>query len=64
MTIRSISPSSKIIAGSLNPLNEQHVKWLGFMMQEGLMDYIDGVSIHPYSLNDPEYDFQQIDFFQ
>ena len=64
MTIRSISPSSKIIAGSLNPLNEQHVKWLGFMMQEGLMDYIDGVSIHPYSLNDPSMIFNKLTFFQ
>ncbi|AXC29492.1 glycosyl hydrolase [Raoultella sp. X13] len=62
--IRSISPGAKIIAGSLNPLDRRHVYWLEVMMQKGLMNYVDGISIHPYSVNDPEKDFKKIDDFQ
>lgn len=62
--IRSIAPNSKIVAGSLNPLDRRHVHWLEAMMHNGLMNYVDGVSIHPYSVNDPEKDFAKIDDFQ
>ncbi len=62
--IHSISPNAKIIAGSLNPLDRRHVYWLEVMMQNGLMNYVDGISIHPYSVNNPDIDFKKIDNFQ
>ena len=62
--IRSIAPGAKIIAGSLNPLDRRHVYWVEVMMQNGLMDYINGISIHPYSVNGPQKDFEKIDSFE
>ncbi|MEX9823101.1 glycosyl hydrolase [Raoultella planticola] len=62
--IKRVDPNSKIIAGSLNPLDERHVYWFVDMMKLGIMNYIDGISIHPYSTNKPEVDFVKIDRFE
>ncbi|WP_341723120.1 hypothetical protein LQ252_08300 [Klebsiella variicola] len=62
--IRKVDSSATIIAGSMNPLDSRHINWLLTMMDLGLSSYIDGVSIHPYSTNNPLKDFSKIDEFE
>lgn len=51
--IKEIDPNAIILAGAINPLHENEVLWLRDLINEGLMNYVDGVSIHPYSFNEP-----------
>lgn len=62
--IRQHNPHAIIIAGTLNPLSKRHVKWLDVMIREGVLNNVDGVSIHPYSSHSPDSDFSDIDKFE
>lgn len=62
--IRRHNPHAIIIAGTLNPLSKRHVKWLDVAIEEGMLNDVDGISIHPYSVHSPESDFSIIDKFQ
>ncbi|WP_413725046.1 endo-1,4-beta-xylanase [Sodalis sp. RH16] len=62
--IKEIDPNALIIAGSMNPLDQRHIDWMNSMMGAGLLKYVDGVSIHPYSVKNPETDFIRIDRFE
>ena len=46
--IHKIDPSAKVIAGAVNPIVNQDVKWFDEIISMGVLNYIDGVSIHPY----------------
>lgn len=62
--IRDHNPNAIIIAGSINPLSIRHVNWLDVMFREGLLKYVDGVSIHPYSTDSPADNFAVLDKFE
>ena len=68
--IKEIDPNAIVIAGSINPLHKNEVNWLNGLIKQGLMNYIDGISIHPYAFNepkkvrDPEGSFTAIDQFE
>ncbi|TYX10770.1 cellulase family glycosylhydrolase, partial [Klebsiella pneumoniae] len=54
--IKSVDPSAIILAGSFNPLsptgrrlNISDSDWFMILINEGILNYIDGISIHPYS---------------
>lgn len=47
--IKSINPNAKIVAGGFNPIDAKDTQWGLFLIKLGLMHYVDGVSIHPYS---------------
>lgn len=63
-TIRMHNPNAIIIAGSLNPLSTRHRNWFYYMIKDGVLNNIDGVSIHPYSKHSPDKDFSVIDLFE
>ncbi|HBW2251417.1 TPA: glycosyl hydrolase, partial [Klebsiella pneumoniae] len=54
--LKEIDPNIKVIAGSFNPtsgkgriLKYKDIDWFMKLVQLGILNYIDGVSIHPYS---------------
>ncbi|HBY6011351.1 TPA: glycosyl hydrolase [Klebsiella pneumoniae] len=56
MALKEIDPNIKVIAGSFNPtsgkgriLKYKDIDWFMKLVQLGILNYIDGVSIHPYS---------------
>ncbi|MGV8927550.1 MAG: cellulase family glycosylhydrolase [Ewingella sp.] len=77
IAIKSVDPTAKVLAGSLNPistngrrLNISDTVWFNQLIKEGILNYIDGISIHPYSflnpdksLRNPELNIQKIDDF-
>lgn len=52
--IKEIDPNAVVLTGSVNPLHKNEVKWLNGLIDKGLMNYVDGISIHPYAFNEPE----------
>jgi hypothetical protein len=62
--IRKVDPEAVIMAGSFNTNIPRDVKWFDELMKMGILDYIDGVSIHPYSLRLPEDNIAAIDQFE
>lgn len=75
--IRQVDPQAKILAGSVNPISPNgrrlaisDTEWFNQLLDKGILDYIDGISIHPYSfmnankkLRNPEDNIQKIDNF-
>ncbi|MGG1071839.1 cellulase family glycosylhydrolase [Priestia megaterium] len=62
-TIRENDPSGIIVAPAVSELNEKSSKWLEEIFKEGILDYIDCVSVHPYRGEIPEtvaYDYQNL----
>ncbi|WP_174507945.1 cellulase family glycosylhydrolase [Klebsiella oxytoca] len=54
--IRQADPDAIIVAGSFNPLTERDTEWAVKMVKQGVLKYLDGLSIHPYAwmMNDKE----------
>ncbi|MEF3108401.1 hypothetical protein QFI91_04710 [Raoultella sp. WB_B2P2-3] len=55
-TIRKEDPNAIILAGSINPLSNKprfvglsDEQWITALIKKGILEYIDGVSLHPYS---------------
>lgn len=61
--IRQHNPNAVIIAGSMNPLSQRHIDWLDVMIRDGVLQDVDGISIHPYSTHTPDSDFKAIEHF-
>ncbi|VUS39189.1 cellulase family glycosylhydrolase [Klebsiella pasteurii] len=75
--IHNVDPNAIIIAGSLNPLDRRaryidknDWQWFYELVQLGIMNYIDGVSLHTYAfmngnrtLRTPEGNLEFIDYF-
>lgn len=66
--IRQGDPDAIIVAGSFNPLTERDTEWAVKMVKQGVLTYLDGLSIHPYAwmmndkeLNKPENNLLKID---
>ncbi|MDF7649027.1 glycoside hydrolase family 5 protein [Pantoea sp. Acro-805] len=62
--IRQHNPNAVIIAGSMNPLSQRHINWLDVMIKDGVLQDVDGISIHPYSTHTPDSDFKAIEHFE
>lgn len=69
--IRKEDPSAIIITGSINPLKPMDRDWLYGLVNKGLLKYVDGISVHPYSfqfkdpnLQSPEGNIRQLDYFE
>ncbi|TCW17788.1 cellulase (glycosyl hydrolase family 5) [Raoultella sp. BIGb0138] len=61
IAIRQVDPSAIVIAGGFNSLNGVNKKtgltgteWFNILVEKGILKYIDGVSIHPYSFQLPD----------
>jgi hypothetical protein len=71
LAIRKADPSAIIMTGSINPLKEQDRKWMLGLVSKGILNYIDAISIHPYSfqfkdiaLQSPEGNSLEVDSFE
>ncbi|WP_257590204.1 glycoside hydrolase family 5 protein [Serratia marcescens] len=62
--VRKVDPNAVILAGSFNTNKPRDVAWFEELMKLGILNYIDGVSIHPYSLKLPEDNLATIDKFE
>ncbi len=62
--IRGNSPGSSIIAGSMNPISYEQTTWLDRLLSKGLLNYVDGISIHPYSIQGVSDNFFRISRFE
>ncbi|OJT47076.1 glycosyl hydrolase [Serratia plymuthica] len=69
--IKRADPDAIVMAGSLNPLGQRGIDWFDKLMQLGILDYIDAISLHPYSyrnenmaLRNPEDNLAGIDKFE
>ncbi|WP_156835222.1 hypothetical protein [Klebsiella quasipneumoniae] len=62
--IRKIDSSATIIAGSMNPNDSNDIKWTMKLVKLGVLNYIDGVSIHPYAYNlGADENFERVEYF-
>lgn len=52
--IRQHDPSVKIIAGGYNPTDPKAREWGDMIVDKGILNYIDGISIHPYDYSSPD----------
>ncbi|WP_181444438.1 cellulase family glycosylhydrolase [Bacillus sp. 03113] len=52
--IRKNDPSGNIVAPALAGINENSRKWLKAVFDQGIIKYIDAVSVHPYRGTKPE----------
>lgn len=50
--IKKIDPTAKIIAGGFNPERSDEVDWGMKIISLGILNYIDGLSLHPYLYED------------
>lgn len=51
--IRQYDPNAIIITGSINPLKDRERQWMDDLINMGVLNYIDGISLHPYSYGNP-----------
>jgi hypothetical protein len=59
--VRKVDPDAILMTGSYNPNVPRDAAWFESLMKMGILNYIDGISIHPYSLKLPEDNFIAID---
>jgi beta-glucosidase/6-phospho-beta-glucosidase/beta-galactosidase len=52
--IRKQDPNAIIVAGSINPFKEKEREWMDNLIANGMLDYVDGISLHPYSYGNPD----------
>lgn len=52
--IRNNDPSGTVVAPALAGLSDDALVWLEEILKTGVLDYIDGVSVHPYRTQTPE----------
>ncbi|HFF8576353.1 TPA: hypothetical protein ACGEYZ_000418 [Klebsiella pneumoniae] len=63
LAIKKNNPDAIILAGGFNPLNNSQTPWVEHLLELGILNYIDGFSIHPYSNNLPNKDFEITDSY-
>ncbi|EPY5197812.1 cellulase family glycosylhydrolase [Klebsiella quasipneumoniae] len=49
--IKENDPDAIIITGSFNPNNERDKKWIIGLLDRGLLNFVEGLSLHPYTYN-------------
>ena len=52
--IRAADPTAAILAPALSNTDSTARTWLQSCFQDGLLNYVDAVSVHPYSASTPE----------
>lgn len=69
--IKKADNNAFVMTGTINPLKAQERKWIYNLVSNGLLEYVDAISIHPYSfqfqgspLQTPEGNLLEIDKFQ
>ncbi|MBZ7341432.1 cellulase family glycosylhydrolase [Klebsiella grimontii] len=49
LAIKKVDPNAKVIAGGFNPIDGLEKKWGLYLVRNGILKYVDGLSIHPYA---------------
>lgn len=61
--IKEINPKAIVIAGGISPLDDDSSRWLTKVINYGVLDCIDGISLHPYNFKyNKELDYNPIIF--
>ncbi|HHG1859316.1 TPA: hypothetical protein ACPUQP_004403 [Klebsiella pneumoniae] len=47
--IKNVDPTAKVIAGGFNPIDGLEKEWGQYLVKYGILNYVDGLSIHPYA---------------
>ncbi|TDQ24887.1 GH35 family endo-1,4-beta-xylanase [Raoultella sp. BIGb0149] len=50
--IKAVDPNAIVTIGSINPNSPSYLKWLNGLINEGILDYCDAISIHTYFAHD------------
>lgn len=61
--IKEKNPDAIILVGSFNPFKKDQLAWAETLVKLGVLNYADGLSIHPYSQEEPAKDFSRLDDF-
>nr|WP_287854981.1 hypothetical protein [Klebsiella sp.] len=61
--IKEKNPQAIILVGSFNPFKKEQLAWAESLVKLGVLNYADGLSIHPYSQDEPSKDFSRLDDF-
>lgn len=64
--IKKENPQATVIAGSFNPMDYIDLRWGKEIVKLGILDYIDGLSVHPYTWGSrrasiPEFNIKMLD---
>ncbi|CAI0895505.1 cellulase family glycosylhydrolase [Serratia proteamaculans] len=69
--IKKVDNEAVVMTGTINPLKPQERKWIYSLVGNGLLKYVDAISIHPYSfqfkgssLQTPEGNLIEVDKFE
>ncbi|HBS6040823.1 TPA: hypothetical protein MAL38_002101 [Klebsiella aerogenes] len=49
LAIKKVDPTAKVIAGGFNPIDGLEKQWGRYLVKNGILKYVDGISIHPYA---------------
>ncbi|MFB8422105.1 cellulase family glycosylhydrolase [Priestia megaterium] len=52
--IRKNDPSGLVVAPALAEVEDWSLEWLEDTFKEGILDYVDAISVHPYRTSNPE----------
>ncbi|MED3814399.1 cellulase family glycosylhydrolase [Priestia megaterium] len=52
--IKNNDPTGTVVAPALSGLSDESLTWLDKILKTGTLDYIDGLSVHPYRTQTPE----------
>lgn len=69
LAVKKENPAAKVIAGGFNPLGNDDKEWGVMLVKLGILNYVDGISLHPYSYQnrtvaDPKFNLKRIELYQ
>jgi len=69
LAVKKENPAAIVIAGGFNPLDNTDKNWGVMLVKLGILEYIDGISLHPYSYQnrtvaDPSFNLKRIELYQ
>jgi len=53
-TIKKYDKTAKVVAPALAGINQDSLAWLKSILNEGVLKYVDAISVHPYQYGKPE----------
>ncbi|WP_368926850.1 cellulase family glycosylhydrolase [Serratia marcescens] len=53
--VRKADPNAIVITGTANPTGTRDPSWVDNIVKLGVLNYVDGISIHPYSYGNDNY---------
>ncbi|CAI0815073.1 Beta-xylosidase [Serratia liquefaciens] len=59
LAVKKADPEAIVMTGSLNPLKDKDNAWLDKLLDMGMMQYVDGISVHPYSYRNPDKEMRK-----